>query len=237
MLKTLIIDDESLIRNSLKILLAERNDIEIVGEASSKDQATQLIEELKPDLVFLDIQLKKHTAFELLDELLDITFKLIFVTAYSEYAIKAFKYSAFDYLLKPIDLEVLNQTIDRLKTEITTTSEQFQAMKLNREFQKITLKTTEHIYHLDFNEIIFCKADGSYTRFHLTENRNLIISKPLKSYQNLLPENQFFRSHQSYLVNLDFVKKYDKKINSLVMQDQTEIPVSVRNRSKIKDVF
>ncbi|UUV22370.1 LytR/AlgR family response regulator transcription factor [Paenimyroides aestuarii] len=237
MLKTLIIDDESLIRNSLKILLSERNDIEIIGEASSKDQGIALIETLKPDLVLLDIQLKKNTGFELLEQLSDITFKLIFVTAYSEYAIKAFKYSAFDYLLKPIDQDLLNQTIDRLKTEIITTSQQYQALKTNKEFHKITIKTTEHIYHLNFDEIIYCKADSSYTRFYLTNDRSLMTSKPLKNYQNLLPEHQFFRSHQSYLVNLNFVKKYNKKMAALEMQDQTEIPVSVRNRSKVNDLF
>lgn len=236
-LKTLIIDDEKPIRTSLNIYLSDRDDIEVVGEAGTLEEAVAQIAKCQPDLVFLDIQLKQFTGFDMLDQLPDLNFKLIFVTAYSEYAIKAFKYSAFDYLLKPIDPDMLYETIDRLKVEMNTTAQQYKALKGNTDFQKITIKTTENIYHISFEDIVYCKADGSYTHFYLNTGKTILSSKPLKQYQNILPENLFFRSHQSYLVNVKLINGFDKKNGVLLMQNNEQIPVSVRNRPKVQQLF
>lgn len=236
-LKTLIIDDEKPIRTSLNIYLSDRDDIEVVGEAGTLEEAVAQINKHQPDLVFLDIQLKQHTGFDMLDQLPNLNFKLIFVTAYSEYAIKAFKYSAFDYLLKPIDPDMLYETIDRLKAEINTTAKQYNALKGNTNFQRISIKTTENIYNIDFEDIVYCKADGSYTHFYLSNGKSILSSKPLKQYQSILPENLFFRSHQSYLVNVKLINGFDKKNGLLIMQNKMQIPVSIRNRSKVQKLF
>ncbi|MDX1447254.1 LytTR family DNA-binding domain-containing protein [Lishizhenia sp.] len=236
-MKTVIIDDEKQIREGLKILVNNIPDLEVVGEAENIEEGEQLINSLSPDLVLLDIQLKQNTGFHLLDKIPNKNFHLIFITAYNEYAIKAFKYNAFDYLLKPIDPEELEGTINRLREQKNIQAEQLiQASKKNNDLKRLVVKTTEQIYILPLDEIVRCEADLGYTHFHMSSGKRILSSKTLKEYNSLLPDETFIRIHQSHLVNLKYITSYNKK-GHVQLQNNMEIPVSVRKRSMVADLL
>ncbi len=236
-MRTIIVDDEKQIRDGLKILLSSINDIQIIGEASNIEEAAKKISELKPDLVLLDIQIKDKTGFDMLDDLTSHDFKLIFITAFNEYAIKAFKYNAFDYLLKPIDPEELNNTIERLKEQSEyNTRQQMEVLKENKELNRIVIKTTEQIYVLDLEEIVHCRADQGYTHFYTKNRKHILSSKTLKEYNEMLPKEKFIRVHQSHLVNWEYVSSYEKK-GELVLKNSERIPVSVRRRHIVAELL
>lgn len=235
-MRTIIVDDERQIREGLRILLSQIETINVVGEASTMMEAKEVIERLQPDLVLLDIQLKNKTGFDMLDALSNLNFKVIFVTAYNEYAIKAFKYNAFDYLLKPIDPEELRETITRFLQQNNATKQQLALLNDNSDFQKIIIKTSEHIYVLPIKEILHCKADQGYTHFYMNDSTHVLSSKTLKEYNALLPENEFVRVHQSHLVNWQYVISYDKK-GFLILKNEVQIPVSVRKRHFVMELL
>lgn len=241
MIRTLIIEDETAIVKEIKWFLSQEPDIEVVGCASRIPVALDLISELHPDLVLMDIQLTDGIAFDILNQLEDIDFQLIFLTAFNNFAIKAIKYGALDYLLKPIDEDELKVALDKARKKIG-------AKDVNQDTQlKIALKshllpetpdshlvlhTMEFIQILQLKEIIYCKSEGSYTTFFLTDDRKLMISKPLKFYDELLPDQYFLRPHQSFLVNFAFIDKYLKS-GSILLKNQTEIPVSIRRKEYV----
>ncbi|MGG8497115.1 LytR/AlgR family response regulator transcription factor [Tenacibaculum sp. TC6] len=235
-MRILIVDDEKQIREGLKILVATIKGTEVIGEASTIEEAKEKIETLQPDLVLLDIQIKDKTGFDMLDTLSGYNFKLIFVTAYNEYAIKAFKYNAFDYLLKPVDPEELEAAIERLKEQTNHNQKQLSILKENKELNRIIIKTTEQIYVLDLSEIVHCKADQGYTHFYTKHNKHILSSKTLKEYNELLPKEQFIRVHQSHLVNWEYVSSFDKK-GELILKNEERIPVSVRRRHIVSERF
>jgi len=234
-LRVLIIEDEIAVRNDLKGLLRMRNDIQIVGETGSVNEAKILIKACNPDLVFLDIHLEDGTAFDILNAFEIVHFKLIFVTAYNDYAIKAIKLGALDYLLKPVDPDELFTALDRVGTYTSTSiQEQFQFVQNNHatKNEKVILRTAEGIHIVYFNEIVYCHSDGPYTHFHLIDNRNIIVSKTIKEYDTLLPNDIFARCHQSYLVNLQQIIKLDKE-DFLILRNGMKVPVSSRKRDAI----
>lgn len=236
-MRTIIVDDEKGVREGLKILLSSINTIEVIDEAGTIEEAKEKINMLKPDLVLLDIQIKDKTGFDMLDGLSDYNFKLIFITAFNEYAIKAFKYNAFDYLLKPIDPEELQETIERLKEQTNyQDSKQVEILKTNKELDRIVIKTTEQIYVLDLAEIVHCKADQGYTHFYTRDKKHILSSKTLKEYNEMLPQEQFVRVHQSHLVNWKYVASYEKK-GELILKNSERIPVSVRRRHVVSELL
>lgn len=235
MYKTIIIEDEPKIREALFLMLQSvaSDKINIVGVAENVSHAINLIDTLKPNLIFMDIQLKDGTGFDVLDQIGHHNFYLIFTTAYQEHAIRAFKYSAIDFLLKPIDTTDLKKAIDQIsvKQSIFANDEQFQLLKNNftKTPDRISLPTREGIHIIKLDDIVRCETSGSYTTFHLADKRKIMVSKQLKSYEDLLFPPQFFRIHQSHLINMDFVDTYMKE-GIVKLKDKTELPIAQRKK-------
>ncbi len=240
MIRTILIEDEINAREALKKMLQIiEPTIEIVAETGYVSDALSLIKLKKPDLVFLDIQLEDGTGFDLLKQLDTIKFKIIFTTAYHQYAINAFKFSAIDYLLKPIGPLDLKEAINRAINIIDTEKDHHNLVEIikNNEAsknKKIVLKTTEQRYILNINDIIHLKADGAYTIFK-TINQKIIVSKNIQFYQDLLGAD-FTRCHQSHLVNLKQVEAFSKN-GMLIMNNNDEIPVSSRKKTATKKLI
>jgi two-component system, LytTR family, response regulator len=239
MIKALIIDDEKKARETIRNMVnLYCSNLEIVGEAEEIKTAEQLIGSLKPDLVFLDIKMPNGSGFDLLTRLGNVDFRVIFITAYAEYAIKAFKFSAIDYILKPINPDELIASVNKVQTlaEKESLNERLEAFISNmagisRDIKKIVLKTSDSIHVINVRDIIRCEADGNYTCFYLINDKKILVSNTLKEYDEMLAPYRFFRTHQSHLVNIDHIERYEKKSGGfLVMKDRSEVPVSVRKK-------
>ncbi|TLV00767.1 LytR/AlgR family response regulator transcription factor [Dyadobacter luticola] len=248
-LRAVIIDDETNARealtNLLRIICPE---VEVCGEAKNADQGIELIGKEKPDLVFLDIQMPGKTGFDLLASFEKVDFGVIFTTAYQEYAIRAFRFSAIDYLLKPIDPDELRAAVDKFKSQagsinpqqIQILQEHLDPAKAPRlierkrnDNQRIALPTAEGIHFVQMTEIIQCESLGSYTKFHLVKGPAIVVSRLLKEYEEILDNFYFFRVHQSNIINLEHIKRYVKGDGGQVwMSDNTEIEVSRRRKDE-----
>lgn len=241
-LKAIIVEDEKHSRETLKNLLEEFCvDVQVIETAASVDEAVTKITALHPDVVFLDIELQTGTGFDVLSQLRSINFEVIFTTAFEQYAIKAVKFSSLDYLLKPIDLEELQTSIEKAKKKKNQEvyKKQLETLMLNLKQQhpklnKICLSTTDGFEFINTADIIYCKAEGSYTTFILNNNSKLLVSKHLKEYESLLLEQQFMRVHNSFLINLNEVKKFVKSDGGYIIMNNNDT-VSI-SRSK-KDEF
>jgi len=241
-MRTLIIEDEPAVLKELEWLVKQEKQFNLLGTATNVKDALVLIKATGPELILMDIQLTDGTAFDILNQLNQIPFKIIFITAYNHFAVKAIKYGALDYLLKPLDDMELKAVLHRIITENTNGNlhleEQLAILKNtvdgkeNDLESRIVLHTLEFLQVLQLKEILYCQSEGGYTTFFLTEGRKLMISKPLKFYDELLPEKWFLRPHQSYLVNILYVDKF-LKVGTIVMKDKTEIPVASRRRDYI----
>jgi two-component system LytT family response regulator len=247
MIRTLIIDDEKNAREALREMLQLMfDDVEVSGEAEGVVTGLKAIKSLDPELVFLDIKMKDGTGFDLLRRLESRPFSLIFLTAFEEYAISAFRFSATDYLLKPVDPDELKEAIKKVRKnngdsalKIETLLENLNHTQMSH--RKLVLKTTESIHLLSPHDIIRCEGSGNYTHFWTVDHKKLTISKPLREYEDLLTSQQFMRVHQSHLVNLHHVIKVDKREGiTLVMSDKEVVPVAVRRKEallrKLEDV-
>jgi len=241
-IRVLIVDDEKLVRDYLKRLIGERSDINIVGEATDGIEAISKVQELAPDIMFLDIQMPELDGFGVLD-FLDTPPPTIFVTAYDEYAIQAFEVNAVDYLLKPITKKRLFEAIDKAKIYIQKKElwESKAARILNQvssqQVSKIPLNTREGFKLLNVEEIFWVEADGDYASIHTVEN-DFFYKKNLKILESRLPSDSFLRVHRSYIVNLREIKELISNVGSrykLKMIDDTEIPVSRRKARKVKN--
>lgn len=241
MLRTAIIDDEYHIRDTLiKMLEMNCPDVKIVGQASGVESGIEVINILKPDLVLLDIQMKDGTGFDLLYRLPSIDFKVIFITAYDQYALQAFRFSAVDYLLKPVNPEQLIEAVYRAGTLF---HEQFTwQMKVLEENlktgsnknKKIILRTTESIHLLEVSNIICCDSDNSYTTVHTVEGEHIIVSRTLKEYEEMLTECGFYRIHKSYLINLVHIKRFDRQDGGyIILTNGLKVPVASRKRDEV----
>lgn len=230
MINAVIVENEQLTIEGLKEMIALYcPSIAVLGVAKNVEAAYQLIEKVRPQLIFLDIQLDEGNGFDLLDKFKTLFFKVIFTTAFDKYAIKAFKYSAFDYLLKPIDPDDLLTSINRLR-EIKETSQQLalQTLKSNkRQLENLLLKTQDSYFIIKVAHIIYCLSEGNYTTFYLKDQRKIMVSKPLKYYVELLEEQQIYRVHQSYLVNMNWVSRYDKS-GYICLAEGHKVPIAVR---------
>lgn len=242
MISIAVIDDEPKARETIINILALGNfETKIVGEADSVQSAFELISLLSPDVVLLDINLPDGNGFDLLKKFEKINFKIIFITAHGEYAIQAFKFSAVDYILKPIRAAELFAAIEKASESFNKeeTVQKISALLSNLEkLKKIVLKTSESIHIVNVQQIIRCQADVNYTTFYLESGETLLVSKPLKEYDELLSRAGFFRTHQSHLVNLDHILRYDKKDGGyLYMDNKSLVPVSIRKKEELFRLF
>lgn len=242
MVSIVVIDDESKARETLiNILGLSSEALKVSGEADSVKSGYEMIQKIKPDLVLLDINLSDGTGFDLLQKFNSILFKIIFITAYEEYAIQAFKFSAIDYILKPVVAGELHKAVEKAVYTISRedTELKLSALLSNLEtVKKIVLKTAESIHIVQVCNIIRCEADINYTTFYLKNAQNLLVSKTLKEFSELLEPTGFFRTHQSHLVNLDHILRFDKTEGGhLVMDDDSIVPVSSRKREDLFKVF
>jgi two-component system LytT family response regulator len=240
-IKTLIIEDEPAIKKELEWLVSQEKSLQLEATAATVGEALQIIKSTKPDLVLMDIQLADGTAFDILNQLDEPAFHIIFITAYNHFAIKAIKYGALDYLLKPIDSEEFSIAIQKLrKVKHTDYQGQINILKEHGSAKPIEMNASICITSLDclqmirLNEIIYLSGEGSYTQIHLENNKKVIASKPLKYYEDLLPGDFFIRTHQSYIVNKNFIDKY-LKTGIMIMKDLSEIPVATRRKEFILD--
>lgn len=203
--------------------------VEILAESKNVPEAVKAINKHKPDLVFLDIAMPGYSGFELLDffDEQSLNFKIIFVTAYSEHSLRAFETSAVDYILKPVRLEHIARALKKIKVEETVNeNRQYGVLKenlLNQSEKKIVLQTAETIFVVRMDDIVYLQADGSYTRFYTTSHGVLTITKKLIDFEFLENTGPFFRTHRSYIVNLNHIKKVDKKEFILVMNNEAEV--------------
>ena len=246
MVKIVIIEDELAIRNTYKILLKENfSDIEIVGEAGTVANAVKVIRETSPHIVFMDIELEDGNSFQVLQNLRPYQFKIIFLTAYNNYAIKAIKFSAFDYIMKPVnEFEFINAVRNGLEAVKTSPDSQEQVTNLLDHYQgtqksgKIVLRTAEAMFVVNITTISHCKSDNSYTTFYLTDKREILVSKGMGEYAQLLEDYGFARPHQSFLVNMNQIHKIDKTDGGFViMENGAEIPISSRRKQQFLTIL
>jgi two-component system LytT family response regulator len=247
-MKAIIIDDELSGREVLKKLV-ELNcpDFTVVNTLNSIETGLLSIHQDKPDLVFLDIQMPNASGFDLLNQLDKIDFEIIFVTAHDAYAIKAFKYSAVDYLLKPIKvtelIEAVNKAKDRIEKNHSGDNIKFMLDKVSpakKAFlnNKILLPTLGGYNIIDIFEIAYCQSESNYTRFHFLDGKNIVVSKTLKEFESILLENHFFRIHRSYIINLNCIAKYNKgKGGEVVMKDGATLEVSREKKDEFLKLF
>lgn len=240
MIKALIIDDENRTRELIaKMITSFGFNIEAIPVGENVKSGIQAIEEIQPDIVFLDIQMPDGTGFDVLKSVKNKNFEIIFITAHEEFAIKAIKFSALDYLLKPIDPTELRAAVEKAVKAIDDKKEetQFDALQYNiqpNQKRRLVLKTQESVYVVELDEIIRCEADRNYTSFFLTGGKKILVSKTLKEYETLLTGHNFLRVQQSHLINLDYVDRYDKGNGGcVVMKDGSEVPLSPAKR----DIF
>jgi len=232
MLKTIIIDDEADAIESLTVLLSDFVEgIDLEGSAKGIEEGFQLINKCKPQLVFLDINMKDGTGFDLLNRFEEVPFQVIFVTAYDQYAIKAFKYAAIDYLLKPIDLQELRNSVERvtnLKQISATSNYQFVKSVYKDPFPaKLALPNLEGFDLVEIDKIIRCEGQNNYTTFMLDGGKKFVVSKTLKEYESILIQHGFLRVFQSHLINTKYIQRYIKgRGGTVIMSDGVHVPVS-----------
>lgn len=238
MLRTLLVEDEVLAKKELKKIIAHFPEIEIVAEADTVLESTRLIKEHNPDLLFLDIELKDGYSFAILQQFPNPNFQVIFITAFNQFAIKAFRHSAVDYLLKPVDK---NQFVVAIEKAIANKNNKDNSLKLElmmksiqeNQFDKIAVPTIDGIQFVTKNQIMYCESDGNYVVYYFSNNNRLVSTNILKNVEELLFENNFFRLHRSFIVNIDYVKKVIKTgFGAAIMQNEIEIPIARRRRNE-----
>jgi two-component system, LytTR family, response regulator len=245
MLRTVIIDDESHVRETLQHMLRKFcPQVNLVGEAKSVAAGIREIREKAPELVFLDIKMDDGTGFDLLNQIGNIDFKIIFITAYEQYAIQAFGFSAIDYILKPVNPEKLADAVEKAEKLVQSSFIiQLDTLRKNlntpeNKDRKIILRTMENIYLLDVQDIIHCESDGSYTIFDTMEEGRITVSKSIKGYDDLLSGSGFLRVHRSHLINLKHVRRFSRQDGgTVVMKKGIEVPASTRGRERLMELF
>ncbi len=238
MIKAVIVDDEPMaIQGLLWELKNFSNDITVVETFSNPEEALVYIENNIPDCLFLDIQMPTMDGFQFLEKLSNTDFAIVITTAYDEYAIKALKHEAIDYLLKPIDSDDLEDTIKKIKkfnSRLVNSSKIEEALQnFNTKFnkKKITINTDGKLIFIDVDDIIFVESDGNYSTIVLQNGQKLVITKKLKEVDSILPDHYFFRIHNSYIINLNQIKEFIKSEGYVVMATNQKIPVARQRKS------
>ncbi len=243
-IKAIIIDDENGARVALRTLLEDYcPDIEIIGECSNVPEGALMINKKNPDLVFLDIEMPEYNGFELFDFFKEINFEVIFVTAYSQYAIRAFEVSAIDYILKPVEIDSLKNAIEKVKQkkEQANIIQRLELMKDTyggNEIKKIAFPMSDGLLFTDLNEIILFEADRAYTHVYIKNGSKITVSKPMRTFEELLSDkNYFFRPHRSHLININFIKKYQKGESELIMDNGISVAISRDKKQDFEDLL
>jgi two-component system LytT family response regulator len=246
MIRAVLIDDEPKNNRILKLMLEEFcPDVTIEGQADNATAGVQLVQEVKPDLVFLDIEMPYGSGFDLLDQLKPIHFEVIFITAFNDYSLKAIKYSALDYLLKPVNIDELIAAVAKAAQKVAARNinERIEALLYNLQkpqqaVQKLALPSKEGYVFVLLSDIMRCESKGGYTTFYIKGMDKVLSSKNIKEYEPLLPDDIFFRIHNSHIVNLNCVKKYHRgRGGYLEMEDGTMIEVATRRKDELMARF
>lgn len=241
MINCIIVDDEERSRESLsKLLVKHCPEVNIVAKAEDITTAKDYILKLQPDLVFLDVEMPKNSGFDLLNEFKTINFSVIFVTAHEGFALKAFRYSAIDYITKPIDYRLLIEAINKFnqKQKIELKQQRLELLLENisnnpRQFNRIAIPNLHGFKLINISEIIYCEGDGNYTKIFLLNGEQLLSSKTLKYFDEMLPLSTFFRIHKSYLININLIDTYHRnESNYVIMKNHCTLEVSERNRKE-----
>ena len=250
MIKAILIDDDQNLREGMKGLLERfAPNIKIIGEADSVATGIEVMDTLKPQVVFLDIQLNDGTGFDILEQLAAkngaIKSNIVFITAHEQYAIKAFRFSALDFLLKPVDPDELQKVIVKIESVLEKTNDYAHIdllleniRKKVDNFKRIALSTSDGIHLFEISDIIRCESEDNYTKFYIKNSKPVMISKTLKEYEELLTEHGFERIHQSHLINLNYLKSYIKKDGGyVIMADESHLPISQRKRERLQEIL
>lgn len=239
-LTAILVDDMPIALEMLQNDLSQFHpEIEIIGTAKSVVEASKLLRKQQPDILFLDIMLGDGTGFDVLEIHPNLSSKIIFVTASDEYAIKAFKFAAIDYVLKPYSNEDLTNAINKAKNQIKPHKEQLNVLqqsisKPNQRPKKISLNTSDKIMVVNLDDIVRCQSDNNYTEFFMNDGQKILVGRTLKHFTDMLKEFDFLRVHQSHLINIQFVKEFIKSDGGyLVLKNKTTIPVSVRKKNDV----
>ena len=245
-MKVVVVEDENKTRNTMvEILKNYCPDVDSVFEAYDVKTGLSTISENLPDLLLLDVSLGDGTSFDILQQLNYKDFKIIFLTAHEHYAFQAIKFSALDYLIKPVNPKELIEAVanaakelDRNQTELKLNALLENINNTSKEDKKIVLKTSESIFLVNVKDIIRCEADDCYTTFYTIDGKKILVSKTLKEYDEMLSDNGFFRPHQSHIINLYYVERFDKHFGgTLFMKDGSKIPVASRKRDALLKIF
>nr|WP_299070970.1 LytTR family DNA-binding domain-containing protein [uncultured Allomuricauda sp.] len=239
MIQALIIDDEAKARQGLRLVLEKYcPEIKILALCESPEIGLEKINALKPDLIFLDVQMPKMSGFDLLERVSKINFEVIFVTAYDRYAIKAIKFSALDYLLKPIDVDELMNAVEKISKKKKNKVAQYGSLLKNvkpgmEKLKRLAIPSDNEIIMQPIADIIYCEADSSYTTLYLSGGKKITVSKTLKEFENILPEGDFCRIHHSTLVNMAHVTKYIKGEGGyVIISNNNHLNVSRRKKDQ-----
>ncbi|MFT3935853.1 MAG: LytTR family DNA-binding domain-containing protein [Chitinophagaceae bacterium] len=244
--KAIIIDDEAKGRLALKQKLADYcPEIEVVAEADNGPEGIFLIEFHKPRVVFLDIEMPRMNGFDMLNEIKEKNFHIIFTTAYDQYAIKAIRFAAFDYLLKPVDIDELKDAVAKIK-DVQPTSEVKKQVELLRQniqqpkpqLHKLAIPALEGLFFYDINDVVHLEANSNYTNIYFSNKTKIVASKTLKEFEELLPEEIFFRTHHSHIVNLNYIKRYIKGDGGQIeLQSGNFVDVSRRKKDEFLKII
>ncbi len=245
MLRTILIDDEQSVRQTLeKLLIRYCPQVRLVAEADGVDSGIKAIRRHHPDLVLLDIKMDDGTGFDLLKQLEPVDFKVIFITAYDQFAIRAIKFSALDYLLKPVDPEDLTEAVKKaeklmvheLNQQLGTLADNMQTQDKSK--KKIILKTFDNIHLVKLEDIVYCECQDNYTNFYLLNGKKILVSNTLKEYDEMLSEFGFFRAHKSYLINMIHIDRFEKaEGGAIVLVNEIKLPVASRKKDQLLEML
>lgn len=243
MLKAILVDDEP---NSVQLLARQLEQhcpqVQVLGQVTDSTEAIELIRQIKPDVVFLDIEMPEMNGFQLLEQLEDITFAVIFVTAYDEFAVKAFRFSAVDYLLKPVDIPDLLAAVSKVERRQPLDYRQLELLKSQYQSgqfaQKLAVPYQGSLIFVELKEIVYCESDSNYTSIILASGKRYLVSKTLREVQEFLEGRNFLRVHRQYVVNLDHIRMYKRgEGNSLIMSNEVSIPVGRQQKDRLLQHF
>ncbi len=243
MLKAIIIDDEPDCVQLLALQLKEHcPNVQVLAQMTAPEEGLQAIRSLNPDLVFLDVEMPRMNGFQLLEQLEELPFSLVFVTAYNEFALKAFRFSALDYLLKPLNVSQLCEAVRKAEKRQRIDQGQLDLLryqlKEGKYPSKIAVPFQSGVVFVELSELIYCEADSNYTKLFLTNGKNYLLSKTLRDVQEVLEERNFLRVHRQYLINLDHIKMYHRGDGSyLVMTGSVTIPVAKNQKERLVQKF
>jgi two-component system LytT family response regulator len=240
-IRVIIVEDMPHTREETEYLLTQQPGFTLIGSCATVRESLVLIKTTKPDLLLLDINLPDGTGFDILEQMWPAQCKVIFLTAHQEYALQAFRYGAIDYLLKPLDEDEFRDALQRVSNAQPLLQEQIaitvNSYRENKKQDHLALRSQQSVQVVGFKDICYLQADDCYTTVFLNDGKKIVVSKPLKYYEDLLPGTSFLRIHQSYLVNKHYIGRWHPKESLLYLKDGTQLPVSVRKKELVGRFF